>query len=386
MAALLYPLGTLIQIMAPDFPILCAGRLLYGAGIGIAMHAAPLYIAETSPSRVRGLLVSLKEVAIVAGILLGYVFSEIAGEDWRRILGTPMILEGLLGLLVVSPWVPESPRWLAAQAAKFKKGGSMEKARELDGMAEEAAGKLKSDEALRTVRMYYDMEAQKRIEKEEEDDEKNESFLRILRSDQAARRALLIGFGLTALQQISGQPSVLYYATTLFKQAGLGGSALVILGSWKLACTFVGASLVDRFGRRPLLTTGTFLMAASLATLSVLFASSSDGSASPTAALIATLIYVGGYQVGFGPVNWLLLSEIMPMSIRTTGVAICVIGNFGFNFGVTTAFEAARESIGTGGLFGAFFLVTVGALVFIRRLVPETRGLSLEEINDMLKE
>eukprot|EP00172_Hildenbrandia_rubra_P000900 Plantae.Rhodophyta-Hildenbrandia_rubra.ctg15088.p1 GENE.Plantae.Rhodophyta-Hildenbrandia_rubra.ctg15088~~Plantae.Rhodophyta-Hildenbrandia_rubra.ctg15088.p1 ORF type:complete len:532 (-),score=51.13 Plantae.Rhodophyta-Hildenbrandia_rubra.ctg15088:1287-2882(-) len=377
LAAALFPLGTLIQVYSNSFASICLGRLIYGTAIGIAMHAGPLYISETSPVNVRGLFVSLKEAAIVGGILLGYVFSELNADSWRAILGSPGVIEIPLALLVLSPLVPESPRWLASQAARERVSGNIAKADAFDDHADAAARTLRSVPVLEESRLYY-------TSLQETAGQQTVSFLDFVKTDTAAQRALLVGLGLVALQQVSGQPSVLYFATTLFKRAGLGGSATTILGSWKLACTFLGASLVDRSGRRALLTTGTLMMMTSLGLLSFLYFVSPDGTAAPTAALLSTLLYVGGYQVGFGPVTWLLLSEIMPMEIRTTGVAVCVLSNFAFNVGVTSSFEVIREAVGTGALFGLFCVVTVGALVFIQALVPETKDLSLEDINKML--
>jgi hypothetical protein len=196
------------------------------------------------------------------------------------------------------------------------------------------------------------------------------------------RKALTIGVGLVLFQQLSGQPSVLYYANRIFESAGLGFQAAVGVGVFKLIMTLVSVRLVEdpRWGRRPLLLYGTAGMTLSLFALSALFAL--GGAAGPSQGLVIACVvaFVGCYQVGFGPVTWLILSEVFPLKIRSAAVSVGTLANFGSNFLVALLFDLERANLGEGLLFGQFALIALAAVAFINAQVPETRGLTLEEI------
>jgi MFS transporter, SP family, galactose:H+ symporter len=204
-----------------------------------------------------------------------------------------------------------------------------------------------------------------------------------------SRQALIIGVGLVVFQQFSGQPSVLYFANRIFEKAGLGYEAALGVGVFKLVMTIISAGLVEnpKFGRRPLLLYGNIGVTVSLAALSLLYSVPLlPPDLNQIAIIISILFFVGSYQIGFGPISWLILSEIFPLRIRSTAVSIGTLFNFGSNLLVATLFELERVSLGEGVLFGQFALIALMATIFTYKYVFETRGLSLEEIELKLKE
>ncbi|ESQ42459.1 hypothetical protein EUTSA_v10013139mg [Eutrema salsugineum] len=379
-AAVLYLLGSLITGSAPNLNVLLVGRLLYGLGIGLAMHGAPLYIAETCPSQIRGTLISLKELFIVLGILLGFSVGSFAIDvvgGWRYMygFGTPVAL--LMGLGMWS--LPASPRWLLLRAVQGK--GTLEEYKE---KAMLALSKLRGrppgdkmseklvDDALLSVKAAY------------EDEKSGGNFLEVFQGPNL--KALTIGGGLVLFQQITGQPSVLYYAGSILQTAGFSAAAdatrvSVIIGVFKLLMTWVAVAKVDDLGRRPLLIGGVSGIALSLFLLSAYYKFLGGY---PLVAVGALLLYVGCYQISFGPISWLMVSEIFPLRTRGRGISLAVLTNFGSNAIVTFAFSPLKEYLGAENLFLLFGAIALVSLLFVILVVPETKGLSLEEIESKI--
>lgn len=375
-AAVLYLLGSAITASAPELGVLLAGRLLYGLGIGLAMHGAPLYIAETCPSQIRGTLVSLKELFIVLGILLGYFvgsfqISSVGG--WRFMYGFSAPLAMLMGL---GMWtLPSSPRWLLLKAVQGK--GSFQ---DLKEKAIVSLSKLRG-------RPPGDRESERQIEETVvslksayEDQESGENFLEVFQGPNL--KAFVIGGGLVLFQQITGQPSVLYYAGPILQSAGFSAASdaakvSVVIGLFKLAMTWIAVLKVDDLGRRPLLIGGVSGIAISLVLLSAYYKFLGG---LPIVAVAALLLYVGCYQISFGPISWLMVSEIFPLRTRGRGISMAVLTNFAANAVVTFAFSPLKEYLGAENLFLLFAAISLLSLLFIVFSVPETKGLSLEEI------
>jgi len=375
-AAILYGIGTLTQSLSGGLNAVLIGRILYGLGIGIAMHAAPLYIGETTPTNLRGKLVSLKEAAIVLGIVGGYAAgATVDAQDpssWRSIFEYALPFE-IAMFLSTAAFLQESPRWLA-----------------LRGRAEEAIESLTKGQGLSKEEAISEVTAMSKI-RSESGGEDSRNFLERAQEivgDPTNRYALTIGVGLVLLQQLSGQPSVLYYANRIFEKAGLGFEAAVGVGVFKTIMTLVSVGLVEdpKWGRRQLLLTGTTGMAGALGALSALFAAAGGDEPNSAAVLACVVAFVGFYQIGFGPVTWLILSEIFPLKVRSTALSIGTLSNFASNFLVSALFEIERESIGEAALFAQFALIAAAAVAFENSKVPETRGLSLEEIEAKLRD
>ncbi|KAL5717287.1 hypothetical protein ACHQM5_010321 [Ranunculus cassubicifolius] len=373
-AAVLYAFGGLITGFAPSLGVLIVGRLMYGLGIGLAMHGAPLYIAETCPSQIRGTLISLKELMIVLGILFGYLVGSIqidAVGGWRYMFGLSAPIALLMGLGIWS--LPPSPRWLLLRAVQGKAP-----LQEYKEKAIEALGRLRGRPA-----------GDKVSEKQIEDtlvslttaygDEEG-SIWEVFQGPNL--KAFIIGGGLVLFQQITGQPSVLYYAGSILQSAGFSVASdaarlSVVIGLFKLLMTGVAVLKVDDLGRRPLLIGGISGITISLLLLSAYYKFLQG---IPIVAVISLLLYVGCYQISFGPISWLMVSEIFPLRTRGRGISLAVLTNFGANAIVTFAFSPLMEALGTENVFLLFAGIALVALIFSIFLVPETKGLSLEEI------
>ena len=365
LAAILYAIGVALEAGASSYPLLVAGRTIYGLGIGFAMHGAPAYIAETAPQQVRGLLVSLKEVLIVVGILLGYLASFLfvsKVEGWRSIylLAAPVTAFLFAGMY----WLPPSPRWLLLQSQpRAEVVSSLRKLR----------GPEVEEESLQS-----EVDVMESIAADAKGTSKG--FGALLRKENL--KPLLIGMSLMIFQQITGQPSVLYYATKIFQDAGFAAAesataVSVVLGVFKLLMTGIAVFTVDVYGRRPLLLTGVAGMVISLLILGTIH--------NPISSVVALLLYVGCYQVSFGPVSWLLVGEIFPLAVRSSAIALASFANFGSNFLVSLVLPTLQGVLGVSNTYIAFGLIAMLAVGVIYFTVPETKGKSLEEIEQMFK-
>ncbi|CAO2825027.1 unnamed protein product [Amaranthus hypochondriacus] len=381
-AAILYAIGSLTTALAPDLNVLLVGRLLYGLGIGWAMHGAPLYIAETCPSQIRGTLISLKELFIVLGILLGYFVGsfeiDVVG-GWRYMFGLSVPLASLMGLGMLS--LPPSPRWLLLRAVQGE--GSLQEYKE---RAIAALSRLRGRPVGDKVSENQIEDTIVSMKAAYQDQESEASFLEVFQGPNL--KAFIIGGGLVLFQQITGQPSVLYYAGQILQSAGFSAASdatrvSVLIGLFKFVMTGVAVLKVDDLGRKPLLIGGVSGIAVSLFLLAAYY-KFLDGL--PLVAVAALLVYVGSYQISFGPISWLMVSEIFPLRTRGRGISLAVLTNFGSNAIVTFAFSPLKELLGADNLFLLFGSIAFLSLIFIVTLVPETKGLSLEEIEAKLSD
>mmetsp|Transcript_24232 Transcript_24232/g.63267 ORF Transcript_24232/g.63267 Transcript_24232/m.63267 type:complete len:507 (+) Transcript_24232:120-1640(+) len=407
-SAVSYIVGSLTAAASPVLWGVFLGLLIYGVAIGFGMHVVPLYISEISPANVRGSFVSATEVIIALGMLLGYttgfVFSYVDFWGWRlmQVCATFLAAAMLCGVA----YVPESPRYLVLMAAK--RDGVAK-----DGVLQEALASLAFFRASASKEAEEELRAM-RVETQESlrCDREAESLLRGRKPEAAGAlaafahpRPLLVGCGIVALQQLSGQPSVLYYATDVFKQAGFGSSSsldAVFLGVIKLLTTLFTVWRVDQYGRRLLLFVGVSMMTVSLAVvaagfsqskcsipeLSVTECSSDDLSISQDWAIVTMLgllVYISGYQIGFGPISWLLISEIFPLSVRGSALSVAVMTNFGFYIGVTFFMSVMADVLSTAAVFSIFCCLSLVSIAFVWAFVPETKGKTLEEIEAAMR-
>jgi len=349
--------------------VLILGRWIFGIGCGFATHGAPAYIAEMSPASIRGVLVSLKEAMIVLGMVLGYSFGygfqHISG-GWRVTYGVSSIVSIIYFMGVY--YLPPSARWLTLQ-----------------GRYEEAKQSLKFVMTDGVESAFLEIKTQSQSNNQQRsliEDENNGWFLKGLLS-RRVKRAFIAGVGVVFLQQISGQPSVLYYADIIFSEAGVATFATVSVGIFKLVATLFASVTVENYGRKKLLLIGISLMLTALVILTGAFANySSEGgmNASKIIIILAMFLYVGGYQVGFGPIAWLLISEIFPLDVRGKAVAVAVQVNFGTNLLIAFLFSVEIDAIGACATFAIFGIITLYSLYFVYKYVPETKGLTLEQI------
>ncbi|KAF4393347.1 hypothetical protein F8388_023151 [Cannabis sativa] len=373
LSALVYLIGAIITAVSPNLPIMVVGRIIFGIGIGLAMHAAPMYIAETAPCQIRGQLISLKEFFIVLGMVAGYGIGSLNVDvfsGWRYIYSASIPLAIVMGIGMC--WLSESPRWILLRAIQGK--GNMQDLKEnailclrrLRGPVYQDCAPAEVDEMLAELSFVGE--------------EKEGSISELFRGK--CLKALIIGTGLVLFQQITGQPSVLYYAASIFQSAGFSAASdatrvSILLGVLKLIMTGLAVLVIDRLGRRPLLLGGVSGIVVSLFLLGSYYLFLDN---LWIVAVIALLLYVGSYQVSFGPIGWLMISEVFPLRLRGRGLSIAVLVNFGANALVTFAFSPLKELLGAAILFYVFGVIAVISLGFIFFVVPETKGLTLEEI------
>ncbi|KAK1436077.1 hypothetical protein QVD17_01852 [Tagetes erecta] len=373
-----YIIGAVVTTLAPGFAIMVIGRFIYGIGIGLAMHAAPMYIAETAASQIRGRLISLKEFFIVLGMVLGYVVGSVLvdiSSGWRYMYAASIPFAVVMGIGIW--WLPASPRWILLRAIQGK--GDMQELREyaIYCLRRLRGENIDNNSATQEVE---DILAELSYISEESEATLGEMF------QGKSLKALTIGAGLVLFQQITGQPSILYYAASIFQTAGFSAAAdatraSILLGLLKLIMTGLAVLAVDKLGRRPLLLGGVSGIVVALFLMGSFYTYLSSV---PTVAVVALLVYVGCYQISFGPVGWLMISEIFPLRLRGRGLSIAVLVNFGANALVTFAFSPLETLVGAGVLFFIFGGIAVASLVFIVFIVPETKGMTLEEIEAKL--
>ncbi|XP_018491795.2 D-xylose-proton symporter-like 1 [Raphanus sativus] len=372
-AAFLYLVGAIVTATAPVFPVLIIGRVVYGIGLGLTMHAAPMYIAETAPSRIRGRMLSLKEFSTVFGMVGGYGIGSLlitVVSGWRYMYATVIPIPLIMGIGMC--WLPASPRWLLLRSIQGK--GDVER---LQQAAIKSLCRLRGSASVDSAaEQVNEILAELSSVGKDKEATIGELF------QGKCLKALTIAGGLVLFQQITGQPSVLYYAPSILQTAGFSAATdatriSILLGLLKLVMTGVAIVVIDKLGRRPLLLGGVSGMVLSLFLLGSYYIFYNNV---PAVAVAALLLYVGCYQLSFGPISWLMMSEIFPLKLRGRGISIAVLVNFGTNALVTFAFPPLKELLGAGVLFCGFGVICVLSLFFIYFIVPETKGLSLEEI------
>lgn len=357
--AALFVVGVLLAAFSPSYGVLVGARVVIGLAVGSASMVVPLYIGESAPRRFRGGLVSLNQLAITIGILVSYLvdYGLASTQNWRLMFGLAAVPAVLMftGIL----FQHESPHWLVTR-----------------GREDEARA------VLRQVRDEGDIDAE--IAEVKELSARQSSFGEVL--EPGVRHVLAIGVALAVFQQITGINTVIYYAPTLLASAGLGSSAAllanVVIGVVNVGMTIVAIRLLDRVGRRPLLLPGTTGMAVGMLTVALTFqfgGSNLRGGAA-YAAIVGLLIYTGSFAIGLGPVFWLLISEIYPVKIRGQAMSVASMANWAANFVVSISFLTLLGVLGNAGTFFLFFGITVIALIYFQRQVPETKNRSLEDI------
>jgi len=358
--ALLFVAGVLGAAFSPDLGVLVAMRFVIGLAVGSASMTVPLYIGELAPPHVRGALVSFNQLAITSGILTAFLvdYGLSSSGNWRLMFGLAAIPAGLL--FVGTLFQPESPHWLISRGRDDQARQILERYREPDQIDQEM------DEARHVA-------------------EHRERSVRSILAPNV-RPLLVLGVALAVFQQVTGINTVIYYAPTLLHGAGLGSSASllanVVNGAVNVGMTLVAIRLLDRVGRRPLLLTGTAGMVVGMVVVAVTFAvgGSTLHGATALVAIAGLLIYTGSFAVGLGPVFWLLIAEIYPQSVRGPAMSVATTANWLANFVVTLSFLTLLNAIDPAGTFFLFAALSLVALAFFARRVPETKDLSLDEI------
>jgi sugar porter (SP) family MFS transporter len=357
--ALVFGLGAIGAALAPGMAWLIAARILGGAAIGIASFVAPLYISEIAPIDIRGKLVAINQVALTSGIVISYLidYAFAGSQAWRWMFALAVIPAAAFGIGLL--FIPNSPRWLAAR-------GHVDQAR---AVLKRIRGPEKVEGELSEIQ--HSVAQQKG------------HWAELL--SPLLRPAMSVGIGLAIAQQITGINTVIYYAPTIFKFAGLSSTSVAILASVgvgvvNVVLTVVAMQLIDRVGRRPLLLGSLAGMALSLAVLGLAFSLPQLSGSLGWIAVVSLMVYVGSFAVGLGPVFWLMLSEIYPLRIRGRAMSVGTVANWSANLIVALSFLTLTQVLGKAATFWLYGVVSIGAWLFAFFLVPETKGRSLEEI------
>ncbi|MCF4100408.1 sugar porter family MFS transporter [Gillisia sp. M10.2A] len=362
------------EFLPQSVSLLVVFRILGGLGIGIASMNAPTYIAEIAPAKIRGTLVSYYQLAIVLGFFLVFLVTYFIGNSateaeniqngWRYMLWSELVPSMLF--LVLLLFVPKSPRWLAMKGSKSK-----------------ALGVL--------ARIHGEDIAQLEFKEIEKSLEKDRSKSKVNIFAKGIFSIIVIGTVLSVLQQFTGINAVLYYGADIFEQAlGFGKDDIlqqqVLLAGINLIFTFVAMATVDRLGRKPLLYIGSVGMTVGFVLLGVTLMTDSVGILS----LIGVLLFIASFAMSMGPVVWVILSEMFPNNIRSAAMSIAVAAQWAANYVVTQSFPVVAESEMNNGdfwngslpyfIFSAFI---IGIIFFTMKYIPETKGKSLEELENM---
>ena len=356
-------------------------RVLGGLAVGAASVLAPAYISEVTPTKYRGALSSVQQIAIISGLfasfLSNYLLARKAGgstailamglEAWRWMFWVMLVPSVVFFFSLL--FIPESPRFLVASRKKEKALAVLTR---LMGAAD-AQSKLNEIDASLVA------------------DHHRPKLTDILDSRRLFRPIVWVGLGLATFQQLVGINVVFYYGAVLWKSAGFKESDALLInvlsGAVSILACLVATAVIDRLGRKPLLLIGSIGMAVTLGTMAVVFATArvSNGAldlvgSSGPIALVAANLYVMFFNVSWGPVMWVMLGEMFPNQIRGSGLAISGLAQWLANFGITMTFPMLLSGIGLGGAYGVYAAFAIVSIVFILKAVHETKGKELEEM------
>jgi SP family galactose:H+ symporter-like MFS transporter len=360
LAGIIFTASAIGTAFAPTVAWLIGARVISGIAIGIASFISPMYIAELVPAKVRGSLVAVNMLAITTGIvvayLVDYAFSSTHG--WRYMFGLAAIPSVAL---VIGMWrLPDSPRWLISKSKVAQARQILQRARTVSDVGPEIADIQKSMKQQGAGGMKGLLEP-------------------------SLRMPLIVGLGLAVFQQITGINTVIYYAPTIFKFAGISATGPAILAGVGLTMVMwvfhvLAIFVLDRVGRRPLLLVGVAGQIVGLAILGAAFHFQQLVAFKSYVAIGGLVIYVACFAFGLGPIFWLLISEIYPLKVRGAAMSAVTVTNWTFNLVVAVTFLTLVGAVGHADTFWLYGLVAVGAWIFFYFLVPETKGKTLEEI------
>jgi SP family arabinose:H+ symporter-like MFS transporter len=378
-AALFFFISALGSAMPPNFMFLIVARLVGGFGVGMASVLAPLYISEIAPPKIRGRLVALYQLSIVIGILLAYfsnwfllgfaqdnlnafggtgIFHKaMVSEVWRGMFGSEMIPSALFIVLLFL--IPESPRWLI-------KNGQSDKGYII--LSKISGANVAKEELVEIKEMVTHVKGKI-----------SELF------KPGLRLALIVGVGLSVFGQFTGVNIIVYYGPTILEDAGFQlDSALqfqVAIGIINLIFTIIALWKIDSWGRRPLLIWGMAAVFISLMIIATMFSLGQSG----IWIVVMLCVYMAALAISINAVIWVLIGEIFPTRIRGRAMSIATFANWGINFMTAFLFPWYVDKIGVGAGFFTFAFMCLIATIFFYKVIPETKGKSLEEIETYWK-
>ncbi|CAM9373855.1 unnamed protein product [Ascophyllum nodosum] len=363
LACIVFIVGATIMTMSRSFEFLLLGRVVTGVGVGCAMVIAPVYITELAPPDVRGMLVSLTDICINIGIVLGYAASLVCADvfatdsgKWRSMIGIGMLPPVLI--LACLTIMPESPRWLICAGRKA--------------------------EALHVLKRVLgnDREAEESLETISQGMSNQEATWRdvLLPRDRVVKAAMIVAVGLGFWQQASGSEAAVYYTPEVLKTKGWDDKKILIgnigVGGFKLLGEVVAFMLLDRIGRRPL-----FLVSSVLVTLCLVMVGNSFFLDWSTRVVLFWLcMFMFCFSLGLGPVTFVVASEILPVTVRSKAMSVVICINRLMSGVIALSYESMSFEMSNAGSFYFFAWLSAFSIAFYAYWVPETRGRTLEEI------
>ena len=354
-----YTISAIGSALANDPFVFAFFRFIGGLGVGASTIAAPAYISEIAPAKNRGKLVGLYQFNIVFGILIAfvsnYLLDGIGEEAWRYMMGVEALPAIIYTFLVIS--IPQSPRWLYLQK--------------------------KIVEAKRIIYSAYTTEDAEQliqeISKEQDKAPNNESIF-----NKKYRLILWLAFLIAFFNQFSGINAFLYYAPRIFEEGGLGESTALLssigIGVTNLIFTLIGINFIDRLGRKILMYIGSIGYIISLSLITISFFLEWEGLSLP----IFLFLFIASHAIGQGAVIWVFISEIYPNHLRSAGQSFGTSTHWVLAAIIPSLVPVLFTSIGAGAVFAVFAFMMVLQLAFVYFLMPETKGISLEQLSQKL--
>lgn len=357
---ILFFISALGSAFANDPFVFAAFRFIGGLGVGASTIAAPAYISEIAPAKDRGRLVAFYQFNIVLGILMAflsnYLLKDVGENSWRWMMGVQAIPSVIYVLLIIT--IPKSPRWLLS--------------------------KFKNEEARKVLQIMGQEADYENMKKEIEIDNNNAALADDTIFLKKYRTPLVLAFLMAFFNQLSGINAFLYYSSRIFQEAGLGESTALLssigIGVVNLIFTLLGVFLIDKLGRKILMYIGSIGYIVSLSLVAMAFFFQWGGIAVP----VFLFLFIAAHAIGQGAVIWVFISEIFPNHLRASGQS----------FGSTTHWVLAAiipslipylfSTVGPGVVFMFFAVMMVFQLLFVRFMMPETKGISLEELSKKL--
>lgn len=361
--AIIFIIGSILSAVAPNVAILILSRVMVGLAVGMVNFVVPLYLSEVSPKNIRGMLVSLYQWAITAGILFSYLINgtfAAAVYNWRW-----MLLAGVLPatvLLIGMSFLGDTPRWLLSKKRDEEAKAIFNKI-EPDSDADAEIANIKE-----TLKEELDAKDKK------------------IKFKKWMIMPLVVGIGIMFAQICTGINTIIYYAPTIFKISGFDSNISAIyaatgIGVVNFLMTIVAIAFTDKLGRKPLLYFGLTGVMLSLIALGCAFQFADVlGDNLKWVAVGSLITYIICFACSLGPIGWILVSEVFPLRIRGAAMSLCTVANFGFNFLVVFSFLPLIHRIGEACTFWMFGAVSLLCIFFVYFCVPETKGISLETI------
>jgi SP family xylose:H+ symportor-like MFS transporter len=362
LAAFIFTISSLAIALSSAFGIFVAMRFMAGIGVGMASMLCPMYIAEISPASVRGRNVAINQLTVVIGILItnlvNYYLADKGAEAWRWMFGLGAIPSLIFLFGVV--WLPESPRWL------IKAGRMAEAEKVLNKIGPPEFAAHTRQDIVRSVSGPHEPSSYKAV------------------FHKNVRPAVMVGIVLAVFQQLCGINIVFNYTSTIFQSVGANLNQqlfqTVAIGLVNLVFTLFAMWQVDKLGRRPLMLAGSL----GLSVLYIVLAFLLQSHASAGYVSVFVLLAISMYALSLAPVTWVLISEIFPNKIRGTASSVAIISLWGAYFILVFTFPLLAEKLGTYGPFYLYAFICFLGFLFIKAKVKETKGQTLEELEQNL--